>query len=166
MPAGQGLRTAGRKRLAPHLGQGRHCHRSQSIVTGGAVVAGPRRAVRALSGPGALREEAGPRQSDQPPAQSATQRARTTVGLRSTRIGNVKLILHAHLLSINVRYILRMARFINASIYRDTFPAIRITSVAARPISEGAALCPYWLVPCPIYTRPARIEKKKKNDKI
>ena len=23
-------------------------------------------------------------------------------------------------------------------------------------ISEGAAPCPYWLAPCPIYTRPAR----------
>ena len=31
------------------------------------------------------------------------------------------------------------------------------TSVPARPISEGAAPCPYWLAPCPIYTRPARI---------
>ena len=33
------------------------------------------------------------------------------------------------------------------------------SSVPARPISEGAAPCPYWLVPCPIYTRPARIKK-------
>ena len=30
-------------------------------------------------------------------------------------------------------------------------------SVPARPISEGAAPCPYWLAPCPIYSRPARI---------
>ena len=29
--------------------------------------------------------------------------------------------------------------------------------VPARPISEGAAPCPYRLAPCPIYTRPARI---------
>ena len=34
-------------------------------------------------------------------------------------------------------------------------------SVPARPISEGAAPCPYWLAPCQIYTRPARIIKKK-----
>ena len=33
------------------------------------------------------------------------------------------------------------------------------TSVPARPIYEGAAPCPYWLVLCPIYTRPARIKK-------
>ena len=38
-------------------------------------------------------------------------------------------------------------------------------SVPARPISEGAAPCPYWLVPCPIYTRPARI-KTKNNNKV
>ena len=29
-------------------------------------------------------------------------------------------------------------------------------SVPARPISEGAAPCPYWLAPCPIYTRFTR----------
>ena len=34
-------------------------------------------------------------------------------------------------------------------------------SVPARPISEGAVPCPYWLAPCPIYTRAARIKKKK-----
>ena len=42
-------------------------------------------------------------------------------------------------------------------------------SVPARPISEGAAPCPYWLAPCPywlascpIYKRPARIINKQK----
>ena len=34
-------------------------------------------------------------------------------------------------------------------------------SVPAGPISEGAAPCPYWLAPCPICTRSARIEKNK-----
>ena len=39
-------------------------------------------------------------------------------------------------------------------------------SVPARPISEGAAPCPYWLAPCLIYTRPARIIIiQKKNQK-
>ena len=32
-------------------------------------------------------------------------------------------------------------------------------SVPARPISEGAAPCPYCLAPCSIYARPARIKK-------
>ena len=31
------------------------------------------------------------------------------------------------------------------------------SSVPARHISEGAAPCPYWLAPCPIIQRPARI---------
>ena len=35
-------------------------------------------------------------------------------------------------------------------------------SVPARPIYEGAAPCPHWLAPCPIYTRHAQIKKKKK----
>ena len=39
--------------------------------------------------------------------------------------------------------------------YRNT------TSVPATPISEGAGPFPYWLAPCQICTRPARIEKKK-----
>ena len=34
-----------------------------------------------------------------------------------------------------------------------------MVSVPARPISEGAAPCPYWFAPCPICTRPARIKK-------
>ena len=33
-------------------------------------------------------------------------------------------------------------------------------SVSARPISEGAAPCPYWLAPCPIIQRHARMKKK------
>ena len=37
-------------------------------------------------------------------------------------------------------------------------------SVPARHISDGAAPCPYWLAPCPIYKRPARIRKKKKKN--
>ena len=39
-------------------------------------------------------------------------------------------------------------------------------SVPARPISEGAAPCPYWLARCSIYTRPARIKTKKFNYKL
>ena len=44
-----------------------------------------------------------------------------------------------------------------------------IFSVPAKPISEGATPCPYWLAPCPIYTAPCPnkeiklIKKKKKN---
>ena len=36
-------------------------------------------------------------------------------------------------------------------------------SVPARPIYEGAAPCPHWLAPCPIYTRHAQIQKIKIN---
>ena len=32
-----------------------------------------------------------------------------------------------------------------------------VLSVPARHISEGAAPCPYWLAPCPIYKCPARM---------
>ena len=39
-------------------------------------------------------------------------------------------------------------------------------SVPARPISEGAAPCPYWLAPCPNYKRPVRILKKKKKSHL
>ena len=35
-----------------------------------------------------------------------------------------------------------------------------MTSVPARPISEGAVPCQYWLAPCPIYMRPAELKKK------
>ena len=38
-----------------------------------------------------------------------------------------------------------------------------LISVPARPISEGAAPCPYWLAPCPIYKRPARIIENKNS---
>ena len=46
---------------------------------------------------------------------------------------------------------------INTNIYLNKMLCYIYSSVPARSISEGAAPCPYWIAPCPIYTRFARI---------